>query len=90
MIQIIPPISFVPEVDQGTPEITLWGAVIRQAIKDLGDIRERKAAIYWFISDRDDVCSFNWCCSYVGLNPEAVRKALSEKLGIRPARLALV
>ena len=64
------------------PYRTLWAAVLEQAIKDIrGDLTFRKgnvrsifseSAWAWFRSESQDVGSFLWTCSMLGLEPDFV------------------
>jgi len=64
------------------PYKALWAAVLEQAIKDIqsdltfrkGNIRSifSEGAWAWFRSENQDVGSFLWTCSMLGLEPDFV------------------
>jgi hypothetical protein len=65
-------------IDNGnsSQEYQLWGAVLKQAINDLGDKDERQRAMVWFKSTRNNVGAFLWICMILTLEPRKIRKAM--------------
>jgi hypothetical protein len=79
------------------PYRTLWAAVLEQAIKDIqGDLTFRKGNVRsifcegawaWFRSESQDVGSFLWTCSMLGLEPDFVLSFVtSDKTKFRDRR----
>lgn len=46
----------------------LWAAVLYQAINDIDSWSERRPAIDWVFSDREDLGSMRWICDMLDLD----------------------
>jgi hypothetical protein len=71
------------------PETELWTQVILRAITDLnghgsvtgGSVQD--SAREWFASESDRVCSFNWTCQIINVDPNFIRSQLATKLRMK-------
>ena len=86
------------DTDYTAGYLTLWAAVLGQAVKDLelplngniNDRRIRESAERWFESRRDGVGSCLWVCEQLDLDPAKVRarlKANRELIKINPTEI---
>lgn len=65
----------------------LAGAIERDEKPATCKRRLRRAARQWFRSERKTAGSFLWCCSLLGLDPEAVRRASYNADHTRPKKI---
>jgi hypothetical protein len=74
--------------------IRLWAAVLEQAIKDVqGDARAHKGKVRsifsegawtWFHSESQEIGSFFWTCSMLGLEPDFILTLVTKQDNERP------
>lgn len=70
-------VATLPRKPKWTPQHRLYWAILKQAIVDtrsphwFGD-----DARMWIASGSAERHSFEWCCTVLGLNPSAVRRAV--------------
>ena len=69
-------IAAMVNLQNSYPELELWAKVLRQAITDLNCQAERRLAVAWFRSLREDEGSFLWICLMLDLEPDRVRDAV--------------
>lgn len=61
------------------PEQALVVAVLKAAIDDLyyGDVQAKESSIQWINAESDSFFSFVWCCHMLDVNPEIMKRKLS-------------
>jgi hypothetical protein len=62
------------------PEVSLWVAVLEQAIADLADHRRREAALLWFRSTRKSIGSFAFVAEALNQCPKRLRRHIFSSL----------
>lgn len=72
-------VATLPRRSTWTDEHFLYAAIVRQAVIDMqspsGRIRED--AELWLASSSNELHSFGWCCTVLGLEPSAIRRAVA-------------
>lgn len=71
------------------PERKLLAAVLETALEDLSNPKLRMGAAKWFLSQRSDsLFQFVPVCGALGLDPEAVRRAVLGRKGNRAENIS--
>jgi hypothetical protein len=78
-------IAAMVNLQNSYPELEMWSQVLRMAIADLEVQAEKRLAVAWFLSLREDEGSFLWICLMLDLEPVRVRDAVLNRPAVELA-----